>query len=56
MINLLNFKPRKREKITPIKVDSSYNKKFMTARLNLELIQQEEKFSTPTKELIDTQI
>lgn len=54
MINLLNIKPRKSAKA--IKVDSSYTKKFMTARLNLELIQQEDKFSSPTKIMIETQM
>ncbi len=54
MINLLNIKPKKRESFK--KIDSTYTKKFMTARLNLELIQQEDKFSLPTKAMIETQM
>jgi len=53
MIRLINSKRRQRPVIE--KSGSSYYRKFMTARLNLEFIQQERKFSTPTKEIIETQ-
>lgn len=53
MIQMIDTKRRPRPVIE--KTESSYYKKFMTARLNLEFIQQEQKFSSPTKEIIDTQ-
>ncbi|MDH5396792.1 MAG: hypothetical protein OEX02_01510 [Cyclobacteriaceae bacterium] len=51
MTHLITDNPRKKPKFA--KVEPSYNKKFMMARLNLELILQEDKLSNPTKAMID---
>ena len=41
---------------TSEKSGTSYLRKFMTAKLNLEILQQEKKFSVPTRELINSQL
>jgi len=52
MINFRFKKSRKKRSVVQ-KNSTSYNEKFNTAKLNLELIQQEDNFSIPTRELLE---